>query len=166
MRAMLIACGALLVAGCSEEAPTNNVVEAAPASIPAGEYEVTTTVASFRSTDGSTPIVQAKQGDTGTSRACVGSDGAPAPELFAAKGDVCTSQNGYTRNGRLNMTLKCKREGASGDIMTEVSGSYTADSMKGSVTTISSLYGKGDYELHQDFTARRVGECKAGGTPS
>lgn len=163
MRLLLIAGGALVLAGCSGETPANQsaTAEAPPATIPAGEYEVTTTVASFRSTDGATPIVQVKQGDTTTSRVCVGADGAPPPEAFAAKGDVCTSQNAYVRNGRMNLTLSCKREGVAGNIMTEVNGSFTADSMKGAATTITSLSGTGDYDLRQDFTARRVGECSA-----
>jgi len=161
MRLLLIAGGAMVLAGCSGETPANQAAtaEAPPATIPAGEYEVTTTVASFRSTDGATPIVQVKQGDTATSRACVAADGVAPPELFVAKGDVCTSQNAYVRNGRMNLTLSCKREGVSGNIMTEVSGSFAADSMKGAATTITSLSGTGDYQLHQDFTARRVGEC-------
>ena len=160
---LLLTAGALVLAGCSGETPANQTAtaEAPPASLPAGEYEVAATVASFRSTDGATPIVKVKQGDTSTSRACVGADGAPPPELFAAKGDVCTPQNAYVRNGRMNVTLNCKREGVSGSIMTEVSGSYTADSMKGSATTITSISGSGDYQMAQDFTARRVGECKA-----
>jgi hypothetical protein len=124
------------------------------------------TVASFRSTDGATPIVQVKQGDTSTTRACLGADGAPPPELFAAKGDVCTSQNPYARNGRMNLTLSCKREGVFGSIMTEVNGSFTADSLKGSATTITSISGTGDYELRQDVTARRVGECSAPTAPA
>ena len=164
MRLLLIAGGALVLAGCSGETPANNqsaAAEAPPATLPAGEYEATATVASFRSTDGATPIVQVKQGDTSTARACVGAEGDPPPELFAAKGDVCTPQNAYVRNGRLNVTLNCKREGVSGSIMTEVSGTYTADSMKGASTTITSLSGSGDYQMAQDFTARRVGECKA-----
>lgn len=161
MRLLLISGVAVALAGCSGETPTNQAAsaEVRPATIPAGEYEVTATVTQFRSTDGGTPVVQAKQGDTATARACVGADGAAPPELFAAKGDVCTAQNAYVRNGRMNMTLNCKREGTAGNIMTEVGGSFTKDSLKGTATTVSSLYGSGDYQLNQDFTGRRVGAC-------
>lgn len=166
MRILLLAGIALLAAGCSEEEPVANTAEATPAKLAPGQYEVTSTVSAFRSTDGATPIVKAKQGDTGTARACVGADGTLPPELLTPKGDSCTAENAYVRNGRMNLTLSCKRPGASGNIMTEVSGSFTADTLKGTATTISSLYGKGDYQLTQDFAGRRVGDCVAGGAPS
>ena len=166
-RLMLIAGGGLALAGCSGDTNANQATtaDARPAALAAGEYEVTATVTQFRSTDGATPVVQVKHGDTATSRACVGADGEAPPEMFAAKGDVCKSENAYVRNGRMNLTLSCKREGISGNIMTEVSGSFTADSIKGAATTISSISGSGDYELRQDFTARRVGECSAATAP-
>lgn len=157
---------ALGVAACSPEAPANNTAaEAAPATPQAGEYEVTTTVAGFRSTDNNTPVVKAKEGDTATTRACVGADGTLAPELFAARGDQCTAQNAYVRGGRINLALDCTRSGTPGKIMSEVNGSFTAEDLKGSMTTTSFIQGPGDYELRQDFTARRVGECStpAGG---
>lgn len=161
MRFILLAAAAALTAGCSEEAAVTNAPAAAPATLAPGQYEITTTVTSFRSTDGNTPVVQAKQGDTATSRACVGAAGTPPPELFAAKGDVCTSGSAYARNGRMNLTLDCTRKGTPGKIMSEVNGSFTADSLKGSMSTTSFIQGPGDYELRQDFTGRRVGECTA-----
>lgn len=168
MRLMLIAGGVLTLAGCSGGTPANEAAtaEAPPASIPAGEYEITTTVTEFRSTDKTTPVVQAKQGETATSRACIGADGAPPPELFAAKGDVCKSQNAYVRNGKMNLTLDCTRKGTPGKIMSEVNGKFTADSLQGSTITTSFIQGPGDYELRQDFTARRVGECSAAAAPA
>lgn len=162
MRILSVTAAALTVASCGTEAPTNQANTAAVAATPtAGEYEVTTTVTAFRSTDNQTPVVSAKQGDTGTSRACVGADGTLAPELFAASGDQCTAQNAYVRSGRINLALDCTRKGTPGKIMSEVNGSFTAEELKGSMTTTSFIQGPGDYELRQDFTARRVGECKA-----
>ena len=161
MRVLIIGSFAGLVAACSSEAPPAKPAEAAPASLQAGEYEVTATVTSFRSTDDGTPVVQAKQGEVITSRACIGADGTPPAELFAAKGNSCAGQNVYARNGRLNMQLDCTRPGAPGKVMSEVNGSFTADSLKGSMTTNSFFQGKGDYELRADLAGRRVGECTA-----
>ena len=166
MRSLLICSAAALLAACSSEAPQAKTAEAAPASLQAGEYEVTATVTGFRSTDDGTPLVQAKQGEVITSRACIGADGAPPAELFAAKGNTCTGQNVYARNGRLNMQLDCSRPGAPGKVMSEVNGSFTADSLKGSMTTNSFFQGKGDYELRADLAGRRVGECSTASTPA
>jgi hypothetical protein len=158
---LLIAAGAVLLAGCGGEAPVANTVEAAPAKLTSGQYEVTATVSSFRSTDGNTPVIAAKQGDKITSRACVGPDGTPPPELFAAKGDQCTVQNPYVRNGRMNLTLDCTRKGTPGKIMAEVNGSFTTNGLTGSANTTSFIQGPGDYELRTDIAGRRVGECAA-----
>ena len=160
MRTLSIVLGAASLAACSSEAPPPPPA-AAPAKLAAGEYEVTATVTGFRSTDGATPVLAAKQGDTVTSRACVGADGAPPPALFAAKGDVCTANNAYVRNGRMNLQLDCTRSGTPGKIMSEVNGSFTADGLKGSMTTNSFIQGTGDYELRADLAGRRVGECSA-----
>ena len=162
-RTVLTTAAALLLAGCGgEEAPVKNTAAAAPAKLTPGQYEVTATVASFRSTDGNTPLVSAKQGDTITSSGCVGADGTPPAELFAAKGDQCSVQNPYVRNGRMNLTLDCTRPGTSGKIMAEVSGNFTADGLTGTASTTSFIQGPGDYELRTDVAGRRVGECSAG----
>lgn len=159
-RIVLSAAAAAMLAACSE-APVQNQAAAVPAKLTPGQYEVTATVASFRSTDGKTPVISVKPGETITSQACVGADGAPPPELFAAKGDVCTVESPYVRNGRMNLTLNCTREGTSGRIMSQVNGKYTADSLNGSAETSTSLYGDGDYQLTTDLAGRRVGECTA-----
>lgn len=162
MRTKMMMGAALLLAGCGgggDEA--NTAAPAAPAAkLEPGQYEVTSTVTSFRSTDGTTPLVTAKAGDVITSQACVGADGKPPPELFAAKGDQCQAQNAYFRNGRMNLPLDCTREGA-GKVMSEVTGKFTADSLEGATTVTSFFSGSGDYELRADIKGRRVGECSA-----
>jgi hypothetical protein len=161
MRTMLMLSGALLLAGCGGETAQENVAAAPPAKLTPGQYEVTASVSSSRSTDGTTPVVSAKQGDTITSQGCVGADGLPPAELFAAKGDECTVQNPYVRGGRMNLTLDCTRDGTPGKIMAEVNGNFTADGLTGTANTTSFIQGPGDYELRTDITGRRVGECTA-----
>jgi len=161
MRLVICAGAALLLAACGSDEPAQNTATATPAKLTAGQYEVQMTVTGFRSTDGNTPVINAKPGDVITSQGCVGADGMPAPELFAAKGDVCTPQNPYLRNGRMNLTLDCTRKSAPGRIMQEVNGSFTADALTGKVSTTSFLHGSGDYELRGDVKGRRVGECTA-----
>ena len=160
MRLVMCAGAALLLAACGSDEPAQNTAATA-AKLAAGQYEVQMTVTGFRSTDGNTPVIKAKPGDVITSQGCVGADGTPAPELFAAKGDACTPQNPYVRNGRLNLSLDCTRKGTSGRIMQEVNGSFTADALTGKVSTTSFIQGPGDYELKGDVKGRRVGECTA-----
>ena len=162
MRVVMSAGAALLLAACGSDEPAQNTAATAtPAKLTPGQYEVQATVTGFRSTDGKTPVIKAKQGDVITSQGCVGADGMPAPDLFAAKGDECAPQNPYIRNGRLNVSLDCTRKGAPGRIMTEINGSFTADTMTGTTSTTTFLSGPGDYELRADVKGRRVGECTA-----
>jgi len=159
MRMVVIGGVALLLGACGSDEPAQNTATAVPAKLTPGQYEVQLTVTGFRSTDGNTPVVKAKPGDVITSQGCVGADGTPAPELFAAKGDVCTPQNPYIRNGRMNLSLNCTRKGTPGRIMAEVNGSFTADALTGTASTTSFIQGPGDYELKADVKGRRVGEC-------
>lgn len=152
--------GAVLLAGCSQEAP-KEVAKAAPATLPAGTYEVTATVKSLVSTDKTPLPTFAKEGDVITTRGCVGADGLPAPELLATRGDTCQIQNPYVRSGRMNVTLDCNRKGQ-GQIMTMVDGKYDAESFTGTLTASSSFPGSGDYKMVQDITARKVADqCTA-----
>jgi hypothetical protein len=163
MRAIVIA-GSLALTACGgseTEAPTK--AAAAPATMPAGEYEVTATVTSLVSTDKTPVPTFAKQGDVVTSRGCVGTDGLPAPELLAAKGDSCQLTNPYVRNGRMNFQLNCTRKGQ-GNVNVDVSGAYTAEGFTGTLTAASMFSGSGDYRLVQDLTARKVADqCTAAG---
>ena len=162
MRKLGLMIGAGLLAACSsgDAGEQKAAVAAVPAKLPAGQWEVTATVAGLRSTDKTTPAVKLKEGDTVTATGCVGADGQPPAELFAAKGDQCAAENPYVRNGRMNVQLDCTRTGA-GKVMSDVSGKYTADGMTATVTTTSFFSGSGDYELRQEVTGKRVGECAA-----
>jgi hypothetical protein len=149
------------LAACGQEAEAPKQA-ATPATLPAGTYEVTATVKSLVSTDKTPVPTFAKAGDTMTTRGCVGADGLPAPELLAAKGDVCEVQNPYVRSGRMNVTLDCNRKGQ-GKVMTMIDGKYDAQGFTGTLTATSSFSGPGDYKLVEDITARKVADqCTAG----
>jgi hypothetical protein len=161
MRLAILATTALLAA-CSQEAEAPKKA-AAPATIPPGEYEVTATVKSLRSTDKTAVPTFAKQGDTRTVRGCVRSDGLPAPELLAARGDSCTIQNPFVSNGRMNFQLNCNRPG-SGNVMSDVTGTFTADGFTGTLISTSFFAASGDYRLEEDITARKIADqCTATG---
>lgn len=158
----LIVLGGLALAACGGggEAEAPKAAEV-PAKLPAGTYEVTATVKSLASTDKTPVPTFAKTGDTIKTQGCVGEDGLPAPELLAAKGDVCELQNPYVRGGRMNVTLDCNRKGQ-GKVMTLLNGKYTADGFTGELTANSSFSGPGDYKLVEEIVARKLSDqCTA-----
>jgi hypothetical protein len=165
MKNVVTAMMALGLAACGQEAAAPKQA-AAPATLPAGTYEVTSTVKSLVSTDKTPVPTFARAGDVVTTRGCVGADGLPTPELLAAKGDVCEVQNPYVRSGRMNVTLDCNRKGQ-GKVMATVDGKYDAAGFTGTITATSAFAGSGDYKLVQDVTARKVADqCTPGDAPA
>ena len=161
MRRTIIITLALASAACANEAPKKVEVEA-PRKMVAGEYEVISEVTKLASTDKTTPATKVKLGDKQTIRACVAADGTPDPKMFVEAGDSCTMTNSYARSGRLSVQYSCNRPGK-GELYPNADGNFTADGYKALVTVGSSFAGDGDYTLTRTLTARRIGECPAGG---
>lgn len=157
MKRIVLLATCLGLAACGQEAEAPKKAAAAPATLPAGTYEVTAKVASLVSTDKTPVPTFAKEGDTITTRGCVGSDGLPEPELLASKGETCRLQDPYVRSGRLNLTLDCNRKGQ-GQVMTMLDGKFDAESFSGKLTATSSFPGSGDYKMVQDITAKKVSD--------
>src|SRR5688500_17810059 len=157
---------ALALAACGSGQPAAPAAgeEEAPAALAAGLYEVSAEVTQLASTDKTTPATKLKQGDKLTTRACVAADGKPAPELLAEEGDKCEIKNSYIRNGRMSAQMSCKREGMSGEVMPAMMGSFTNDGFEGEITTLTYFVKDGHYRLTREITAKRVGDCPAGGT--
>jgi hypothetical protein len=150
-----------LVAACS--GGEEKKAEAAGA-MQAGQWETTSEVISFKSTDKATPALKAAAGDKSTAPACIEEKDAkkPEPELFAGEGYECKYKSDYIRNGRINASLDCKRDAIKGDIMMTVQGSYTGDSFQATVDTISYLPGEGDFQMSSKIAGRRTGaSCAA-----
>lgn len=162
VRMMMIGAAALALAACGSEAPKAEEEAAPPATFPTGEWEVTTTVEGLTSTDGTTPLVKVKKGDTVTRKACV-TDSKDLVALFAAEGDACTVQTAYARGGNVNSAYTCKRPGQGGTVNPTVYGKYTADSFDITVNTGTQLSGNGDYELREKAVGKRLGDCAAAG---
>lgn len=165
MRILKLTCTAslaLALAACGGEQKTE-AVEKAPAKLAAGLYELSSEVTQLASTDQTKPATKLKPGDKQVIRACVSADGKPAPELLAEEGDDCTIKNSYIRSGRMSAQMSCKREGLRGEVMPAMMGSFTADGFEGDITTMTYFIQEGDYRMVRKISAKRVGDCPAGG---
>jgi len=156
---------ALAIAACGSEAPKQEEAKTdeAPETMPPGLYDVSAEVVTLASTDKSTPKTKLKQGDKATAKACVGEGGKLDPALFAEEGDKCEVKNSYVRYGRLSAQMSCTREGMKGLVMPAMMGSYDADGFEGDVSTLTYFVADGDYRMTRKVTAKRVGDCPAGG---
>ena len=154
---------ALTLAACGGEQKSEKV-EKAPAKLATGLYELNSEVLQLASTDQTAPATELKQGAKQVIRACVAADGKPAPELLAEDGDDCTIKNSYIRNGRMSAQMSCKREGMSGEVMPAMMGSFSKDGFEGEITTMTYFVADGDYRMVRKVSAKRVGDCPAGGT--
>ena len=153
---------AMMLAACGGDEPAPR--EEAAAALEPGLYELTSEVTALASTDKTTPFTKLKQGDKTVVKACVGAGGKPAPELFAeTEADKCEIKNSYIRYGRLSAQMSCKREGKRGEVMPAMMGSFKADSFEGEITQLTYFIEDGDYRMSRKVSARRVGDCPAGG---
>ncbi|HEY0147599.1 MAG TPA: DUF3617 family protein [Allosphingosinicella sp.] len=158
MRHLFTLSACLLAAACSGGGEEKKVEEAA-ANMEAGQWTADFEVTAIRSTDKTTPALEAKVGDKETGGACIaaGSEATPPGELFAGPGYTCATQSSYVRNGRANVSLKCSRPGISGDIMHTLQASYTGTTFEGTVETITYLPGQGDFEMSRKISGRKTG---------
>ena len=152
----------VLLAACGPTV-TPKQEEAAPDKLADGLYEVSAEVTDLSSTDNTTPATPLKKGEKQVIKACV-AGGKPTPELFAeASGDKCEIKNSYVNYGRISAQMSCTRSGASGLVMPAMMGSFTAQGFEGDVTTLTYFVKEGDYRLVRKVSAKRVGDCPAGG---
>ena len=161
MTSLAAATAITLLGGCGSEAPAPVATDKAK-TLTAGEYEVSSEVATLASADKTTPATSAKVGDKAVTRACIAADGALDPALFIDAGDKCTAQSSYVRSGRLSVQYSCDRPGK-GKVYPAADGNFTADGFEAIVTVGTSFTGDGDYNLTRKLTAKRVGDCPAGG---
>jgi hypothetical protein len=151
-----------LLAACSSEAPPAEAPAESAKALTPGEYEVSGKIEMLRSTDGATPATKAKLGDPPVlARACVAADGTMEPMMFGEAGDECKAENAYARNGRLNLQLSCTRDGAPGQVLQTINGSFTSESFVAEATTGTYFTGTGDYSMKRTLAGKRVGNCAA-----
>ena len=156
---------ALALAACGGEAPQREeaATQEPPETLAAGLYEVSSEVTALASTDRTTPATKLKQGDRQVVKACVGEGGKPEPALLAEEGDKCEVKNSYIRYGRMSAQMSCTREGTKGLVMPAMVGSYGDGTFEGDINTLTYFTADGDYRMTRKVTAKRVGDCPAGG---
>ena len=149
----------LLLSACGDDKPAVNKSAGEAQQLAAGEYQVTAKVASLTALDKARPATRLKAGDSVTMKACVDAAGVPDPALFSEAGDRCTIDSKYISGAILSLGLKCSRPANRGVVTSAVDGSFTADTFSAKVTTGTSFYGDGDYQLVRNLSGKRIGAC-------
>lgn len=155
----------LFVAACGDggggEAQKNDA-QAAAATIAAGMWELTSEVTAVDPLDQGRPRIDTPVGTRATASVCVGS-GRPPTELFSGDGYRCSFDNYYVHNGRMNVTVRCRRDGLPGSISMLADGRFDAETIEYQRELSTALSGEGDVRIVSRVTGRRTGECAAGG---
>ncbi|HEX8125293.1 MAG TPA: DUF3617 domain-containing protein [Allosphingosinicella sp.] len=153
----LIAGPLCLLAACSGGGEEK--AEEAADALQAGQWEISSEVSDFRSTDKATPALKAAAGDKTAAQSCIkaGKEDEPPAAMFAGVGYECEYKDRYISGGRLNLSLECDREALEGKVMVSVQGTYKADSFEGTATATSFLPGDGDFVMNSKVTGRRTG---------
>ncbi len=147
-----------LAAACSGGGEEKKA-EQAPDAMQAGQWEISSEVTDFRSTDKATPALKAAAGDKSAAPACIeaGEEDKPPAAMFAGAGYECDYKDRYISGGRINLTLECEREALEGNVMVSVQGTYKGDSLEGTATATSFLPGEGDFVMNSRISGRRTG---------
>ena len=156
---ILIIVPLFLAAACSGGGGEENKAEEAATTMQAGQWEVTSQVTAFRSTDTATPALKAAVGDKATAPACIeaGKEEKPPAAMFAGAGYECDYKDKYIRSGRITATLDCERDALEGHIFMTVQGTYDGDSFEGTSSSVSYLSGDGDFAMDSKISGRRTG---------
>lgn len=152
----------ILVASCGETAAENKAAPAAATPPTAGQWEITSEVTSLAKVDTEAPRINTPAGTRATNSVCV-RDGHQMPSaFFAGEGYRCTYGTYYARNGRLNVTLSCRRDGLQGGLTMSAEGTYQGDTAEYRRNLRTNLTTEGDAVIDYRVTARRTGDCPAG----
>lgn len=158
MRALIIV-PLCLAAACSGGGGEENAAAEAADALQAGQWEISTEVSDFRSTDKATPALKAAVGDKAAAPACIeaGKEDKPPAAMFAGVGYECDYKDRYISGGRINLSLECEREALEGKVMVSVQGTYKGDSFEGTSSATSYLSGDGDFAMNSKINGRLTG---------
>ena len=158
----------LLAAACSGEAPAPKQEEAPAADkLASGQWELTSEVTQFAKADQGTPKIDTPVGTRATFTACIAEADTkkPQPQIFSAEKDECSYGNYYMSGGRISATVNCERPGLSGNVATNVDGSFTDQTMEATLRTDTYLTTDGDVRFTRKLVGRRIGQCTPEAAP-
>jgi hypothetical protein len=163
MRKMMMAALPLAMtlglAGCGNEAPKTDAVEA-PILMKAGEWTITRKTTGYNTPTVTPAQYQAALKQVDEEKLCIAVDAKGAPDANALAGDEgqdCTYKDKLLRKGRLIATLSCKSGAATSEIALE--GNYTADTLTLGSTMTKTAGGSPVLRTTHDVTGKRTGEC-------
>jgi hypothetical protein len=148
----------LLAAACGGGETEQNKAAPKAATIAAGQWELASEITAFTVVDEGPAQIDTPVGTRATETVCVG-DGRPPTALFSGEGYRCNYDNYYVRNGRMNVTMRCTREGLSGGVVMMADGRFEQESLEYSRDLNTALTGGGDVRLTASVTGRRTGAC-------
>ena len=123
MRAIVIVL-LLFAAACGGGSESEkNAAQPRAESLAAGMWELTSEVTTLQALDDGSPRMDTPVGTRTTASVCVGS-GRPPTAFFAGEGYTCAYDSYYVRGSRLNVTLRCSREGLPGSISILAEGRF------------------------------------------
>ncbi|HYJ53397.1 MAG TPA: DUF3617 family protein [Allosphingosinicella sp.] len=158
MRALAVIPFIILAASCGET-PAENKAQPAAALPPAGQWELTSEVTSLAKVDTEAPRLNTPVGTRATNSVCAAEGHQLPSAFFAGEGYRCTYGTYYARNGRLNVTMSCRRDGLAGDITMAAEGTYQGDTAEFRRNLRTNLTTEGDSVIDARVTARRTGDC-------
>jgi hypothetical protein len=146
------------VAACGEGPAENKAAPVAAAFAP-GQWELTAEVTSVRNTGHGNSGVNAPVGTRATQSLCAAAGHELQTAFFAGDGHRCNYGTYYVRNGRVNLTMSCTREGLDGTIIMAAEGTFQASSVEFRRTSTATLTGGGNVAAEARVTGRRIGDC-------
>ena len=158
MRALAVIPFLFVVASCGGT-PAENKTSAAPAQLNPGQWELASEVTALTKVDTEAPRINTPAGTRATNSVCVQQGHQVPSAFFAGEGYRCTYGTYYARNGRLNVTLSCRKEGLAGDITMAAEGTFEPDSATFTRNLRTNLTTEGDAVIDSRVTARRTGDC-------
>jgi hypothetical protein len=148
----------ILVAACGE-APAENKAASGAAAFAPGQWELTSEVTALTKADTEAPRINTPAGTRATNSVCAAEGHQLPTAFFSGEGYRCTYGTYYVRNGRVNVTLSCYRDGLQGGMTMSAEGTYQADSVTFTRNLRTNLTTEGDAVIDSRVTGRRTGEC-------
>lgn len=148
----------LLAAGCGG-APAENKAEPVAAALAPGQWELAAEVTGYSQTAAGRPKIDTPAGSRTTASLCVAEGRQIPAEFFGGEGYRCRYGEYYARNGRLNVTLLCRRDGLTGDLTMTAEGTFQAGSAEFRRNARTSQPADGGVAIDSRVTARRTGAC-------